>query len=248
MKKLALLIVFIVFIQVIPVSANSYTRNNFVAIMYHKLSENPSEWSPWCTSPQNFENDILYLKEKGYVFKTAGEIAQNPPDPNQKTAVLTFDDGYMSDYVYALPILEKHGACATFFVIGSRLNYSDYLTDDTLKLLSQSPRAEIGNHSYYLHLNAYLTIKRLHIKRTPNYVLNDFARNKSHLEKMIGRPVTSLSYPNGVYSANSDRLVHERGLGNITFSTGGEPYVFPTANIVGRRNRGHEDLITDIAK
>ncbi|MBR3941720.1 MAG: polysaccharide deacetylase family protein [Clostridia bacterium] len=249
MKKFTtcfMLLVLLLGICIVPINAQTYTKENLLILMYHKLSENPNEWSDWCTSPQNFENDVIYLKEKGYVFMTAGEIASNPPDPNQKTVVLTFDDGYMSDYVYALPILERHNARATFFVLGSRVNYYDYLTVDALKALSASPNAEIGNHSLYLHLNNRFTIRRLHNQATPLYSFKDFAKNKSYLESIIGKPVTSLSYPNGLYSATLEKMLRDRGITNITFSTGGELYAFPTTTIIGRRNRSHFDDITQI--
>ncbi len=231
-----------------PVSANPYNKSNLLVLMYHKLSENPNEWSDWCTSPQNFENDVIYLKERGYVFKTAGEVALNPPDPNQKTVILTFDDGYMSDYVYALPVLEKHGACATFFVLGSRLNCYEYMTTSALQALSSSPNAEIGNHSYCVHLNGTRTIRRMHNQRVPLYSYWDFSRNKTLLEQITGKPVTSLSYPNGLYSATLEQMLRGKGVANITFSTGVEPFQFPTTSIIGRRNRSHYDDITTIAK
>ena len=251
MKKITtwfMLFILLISLFVMPTGAQAYTRDNLLILMYHKLSENPNEWSDWCTSPQNFENDVIYLKERGYVFMTAGEIANNPPDPNQKTAVLTFDDGYMSDYVYALPILKRHNARATFFVLGSRVNYYDYLTTDALKALSASPNAEIGNHSMYLHLNHRFTIRRLHNQSTPLYSFRDFTKNKTYLESIIGKPVTSLSYPNGLYSATLEKMLREQGIANITFSTGLEPYTFPTSGIIGRLNRSHTVDITQIAK
>ena len=39
-----------------------------------------------------------------------------------KNIVITIDDGNLSQYVYAVPLLEKYGFNATIFVVTSRIN------------------------------------------------------------------------------------------------------------------------------
>lgn len=138
--------------------------NSALILMYHKLSENPAENGDFCIKPQEFEADIKLLCESGYTFLTASELAAAKKERgNRKIVVVTFDDGYESDYTYALPILEKYGAKATFFVFGGAIGKKEYMTKEQVKLLSASKCAEIGNHSFEIHSKSIAEVKKLYI-------------------------------------------------------------------------------------
>lgn len=64
-------------------------------------------------------------------------------DSNQKVVALTFDDGPSKYTKEILKILQDNEACATFFVIGNKVE----AYKDTMQLMVQNGN-EIGNHSY----------------------------------------------------------------------------------------------------
>ncbi len=130
---------------------NMTDSKNVKILMYHKLSENAAEWNDYCTSPKTFENDIIYFKNNGFEFMTADMLSQYKNNSNKKIAVITFDDGYMSDFSYALKILEKYDVCATFFITGSLIGTNEYMDKESLLKLSRSKNVQIGNHSFALH-------------------------------------------------------------------------------------------------
>lgn len=214
MKRMTLfLITFILICGNVSASAISFAgpiqkpqRN--ISLMYHRLSENPADWGAFCTSPAQFENDLKVLKQEGYIFCTASELAEfaRQGDFSRKRVAVTFDDGYASDYIYALPALERQQAKASFFIIGNRLDTPDYLSSEQLKLLAASPLAEIGNHSYALHDVPYTALRRMyHTSEATSDIWNDFSKNKKLLETITGRRIVSLSYPSGIYSDAVDR-------------------------------------------
>ena len=85
-------------------------------LMYHHVS--PADGS-LTTSPENFESQIAGLARCGYRALTAAEFAdflEGKPTP-AKSVLITFDDGYLDNWVYAHPILQKYSMHAVLFVI-----------------------------------------------------------------------------------------------------------------------------------
>ena len=76
-------------------------------------------------------------------------------------------------------------------------------------------------------------------------VVADFAKNTDYLEKITGKKITSLSYPNGLYSLKVNSEIIKSGI-KITFSTGNEKYIFESQTPVGRKNRAHSINIEDL--
>ncbi len=215
-------------------------------LMYHRFSEIPEDWSHYCTSPKTLENDIIYLKKNGYEFLTASELAtEYKPNSFKKVVLLTMDDGYDSDYLHVLPLLEKYQVKATIFVTGSFVGEEYYLTEEMLRKLAESPYVEIGNHSYQNHVNSYATLQNM-LDTHPEQLAQDYLKNKIFLERIIRRPVTSVSYPNGLYNKHLNHMVLMQN-NNITFSTDLQQFKYGEYGIVsGRINRPHEANIEDL--
>ena len=110
-------------------------------------------------TPQKFENDIVTLLCKGYTpisfidlinyVERGNSLPQNP-------IIITFDDGYLSNYEYAFPILKQYKAKACIFPIIryseenlSNLAHFNYL--QAREMLS-SGLIEIQPHTYDMHV------------------------------------------------------------------------------------------------
>ncbi len=91
-------------------------------VMLHSVSgfrpDRPATFPVWCP-PEMFEGYLAYLRRRGYTTITLrrlhDHVAEGAPLP-PKPIVLTFDDGYLDNWVYAVPLLEKYGFTATVFV------------------------------------------------------------------------------------------------------------------------------------
>jgi peptidoglycan/xylan/chitin deacetylase (PgdA/CDA1 family) len=90
-------------------------------LMYHSIAPVMKSWAYNYLSiaPEIFEDQISTLAGSGYSPVTLPELYayvsrkhRLPP----KALVLTFDDGYLDNWVYAFPILKKYGFRATVFV------------------------------------------------------------------------------------------------------------------------------------
>ena len=93
-----------------------------VAVLtYHSVSEHP-EWLPWADEiavhPETLSRHLDTLAAMGcMVMATRDYIAareSGAPLP-RRAAILHFDDGYLDNYVHAVPALVARGMPATFF-------------------------------------------------------------------------------------------------------------------------------------
>ncbi len=198
------------FSPLLPPRVTEKEENDVLILMYHMLSDSvPS--SAFIITPDEFEADIRWLKEAGYTFCKAKDLEREPKSPHEKRVAITFDDGYESDYTLALPILEKYEACATFFVVGSLVGTSGYMTEEQLFALAQSEAAQVGNHSYSYHGKSYEEVQLMYAE-APDVILKDFARNQAFLRVATNRNITACSFPYGVYNEKVVQELKKQGL------------------------------------
>ena len=90
-------------------------KKNIAVLMYHRIIDSNYNFWKLNVSPESFERHIKYISENYKVLKL-DEDWSDIVKADQKYIVITFDDGYVDNYRFALPILEKYHVPATFFV------------------------------------------------------------------------------------------------------------------------------------
>lgn len=86
---------------------------------YHSVSDDSAHpWSYLSLRTDVFEKQLCYLSKNGFKTFTITELyeANNKNGIPKKAVVLTFDDGYLDNWVYVYPLLKKYGMKATIFV------------------------------------------------------------------------------------------------------------------------------------
>lgn len=87
-------------------------------LMYHHVSPSPGMIT---VSPAHFEAQMAYLARAGYRTLGAAQLAAflaGEPVP-ARSVVLTFDDGYLDNWVHAHPVLQQYGFKALCFLVSS---------------------------------------------------------------------------------------------------------------------------------
>jgi len=91
-------------------------------LMFHRVLPEkeityPNAYSTFGTliSQEYFEIVLSLLTGNGFQFVTVSEITQH--SDTEKLVALTFDDGYADNFEFALPLLQKFKATATFFPV-----------------------------------------------------------------------------------------------------------------------------------
>lgn len=99
-------------------------------VMFHSVGLEDSNWSKrHLSEPVSlFQKKIKLLKKKGYEFFCWNQLydyMQNSTKRSSPAIMLTFDDGYLDNWVYVFPILKNLKAKATIFVNPEFINPSN---------------------------------------------------------------------------------------------------------------------------
>jgi peptidoglycan/xylan/chitin deacetylase (PgdA/CDA1 family) len=86
--------------------------------MYHHVNKGKDNFT---ISPDDFQVQMEYLARKNYQTLFLDELDGAFTKGKKPQAVITFDDGYLDNWVYAYPILKKYNLKATIFVVTSRI-------------------------------------------------------------------------------------------------------------------------------
>lgn len=115
-------------------------------------------------------------------------------DPNKPMVALTYDDGpYRPVTNQILDVLEKYGAKATFFVVGSRVStYSDCVKR------AYSLGCQIGNHTYN---------HKILTEATDSQILSEISSTNNAIERCIGKGASIVRAPGGSVSSRVRNLV-----------------------------------------
>lgn len=197
-------------------------------IMYHSLLQETKRQGKFVVSPNLFEGDLRYLKEKGYQeiqMKDLLNYVDAGVSLPQKPVMITFDDGYYNNYLYAYPLLQKYGAKAVISPIGyytdqfsqkdaDHANYS-HLTWGEIDEMVESGLVEIENHTYNLHSDkGRLGAKKLpgeSVLKYQSLLRADVGKMQGELMEHTGMAPSTFVYPYGVVSPESIPVLKSMG-------------------------------------
>ena len=80
-------------------------------IMYHSVMKSRKSLGKFVISPNEFESDLKYLKEKSYNTILMSDLiayTKGEKDLPENPIMLTFDDGYYNNYLYVFPLLKQY--------------------------------------------------------------------------------------------------------------------------------------------
>lgn len=154
----------------IPINKSFYLTFHGIGQPLHKISD---------------EEKIVWVDEK-----TFSQFCRFAAENNK--IKITFDDGNISDYKIAYPILQKHGLSGIFFILLGNIGKKEYLQKNHIMELS-SNNMKIGLHGRN-HVNWS--------KLNKNDLVDEIITAKKELENMIGKPVEEAACPYGQYNRN----------------------------------------------
>jgi peptidoglycan/xylan/chitin deacetylase (PgdA/CDA1 family) len=92
----------------------AFWRPALRVLCYHRV--HPSRRDRHTVTTAQLDAQLAYLARSGFGFIRARDLISGSALPG-RPLLLTFDDGYLDTLKHALPVLRRHGARATMFVV-----------------------------------------------------------------------------------------------------------------------------------
>lgn len=204
----------------LEIDENSYTKK-LAVLMYHHISDEKN--NDMIVTEEKFERDIKFLKENGYEAVSLKEVKayiDGKGDLPEKSIIITFDDGYLSNYEIAYPILKENNFKAQIFPVGILFGADKYKNTDIeiyphfsflqAKEMIDSNIIEIGSHTYDFHQSEEIegeTARYGAFKLEEEserefldlfYKDNDLFQNQ--MEIYLNKKAKNFAYPLGIYT------------------------------------------------
>lgn len=179
----------------------SLTGHHLAILLYHRVAPRSGHWSSYSSIiPSDFERQLAYLASNFHVIPLLelAHIIQNDLTFPKKAAVITFDDGYKDNYLFAYPLLKKYGLPATIFLTSGYIGRDqlfwwdkvNYLIEHTSMKTLDLPDLGIFSLSSTLQRRKVFTHIRDKLKTMP----------EAEKQKMIGylASETKIEVPPGI--------------------------------------------------
>lgn len=206
--------------------------------MYHHV--NPHKGDMVTVDPEVFEKQMEFLHNSGYRTLKADELAVFAKGDlvlEEKAVLVTFDDGWLDNYIYAFPVLKKYNINAVIFIVTDR-------TESASADSSQSP-SSVPDHEESKALIAHgkagqVVLKWEHVREMMESGLVEFySHTQSHrkcnslsedelaeelsiskkiMEERLEKQCPYLCWPYGKYNGTAVKVAKEAGY-SMLFTT-----------------------------
>lgn len=164
-----------------------------VVLCYHRIADKPDQQT--VLPAERFEAQLQWLAEQKYqvlplrdVVKAMAEGTALPA----KSVVITFDDGFLTDYKAAFPLLQKYNMPATVFVytnwVGKAVGAVKW---EQLEEMQASGLIDVESHTVN-HADLVKTARR-----GAEQLKKELADSKAAIEEHLKKPCTIIAYPYG---------------------------------------------------
>lgn len=198
-------------------------------LMYHGILKNSVKTGKFIVSCDEFESDLKYIKDNNYSTIVMQDLIdyvfEGKPLP-KKPIILTFDDGYVNNYLYAFPIIKKYECKMVLSPIGKQVDeYSAQPSDNAgyahatwnqLKEMKDSGLVELQNHSYNLHTTSKgrcgtKKIRRENLCDYKHVLSSDLNTMQAKFKEHLDYTPTTFVFPFGAVSNCSIDIIKELG-------------------------------------
>lgn len=193
-------------------------RNARLSILiYHRVLAEQDPIFPHEPTAASFDAQLSRLKATFNVLPLAEAVTRLKTGTlPARAACITFDDGYADNVTQALPILQKHGLHATFFIATSYLNGGRMFNDTVIEAVRHCRKDEIdlgmlglGRHKVGTPQDKHSAIDNI-LPRLKYLPVDQREANVAELARMV----SDISPPDDLMMSTAQlRALHAAGMG-----------------------------------
>ena len=186
-------------------NTNTAASQTVAILGYHKVGEPAANgWHTWnYVTAENFEKHLDYLRDNNWKVigvETFLKGLDKPETLPERSALITFDDGYKSNLQIALPILKKYQYEAVIFVATKYVDSYNAFDAD----IFYEPKEQICSWEELRELHIQGVSIQSHSVSHPRFSelneqqkLFELVESKKIIEEMLGNKVEFFSFPYG---------------------------------------------------
>lgn len=205
-------------------------------LMYHDINDEKEE-SGTVVHSDTFRRQMEILRDNAYSPVSPAQVidfVENGTPLPEKPVLITFDDGYESNYALAYPILREFGFPAVIFAVGFSFGATEFYKDtenrltphfggDAAREMVDSGLITLGSHTYDMH--AWAPFEKDPDASRENVLPRD-GENEEQYRKVMSEDIEKqhalfaenglpqpeiLAFPNGKFVPLTDEILRENG-------------------------------------
>ncbi|HEY5741538.1 MAG TPA: polysaccharide deacetylase family protein [Terrimicrobiaceae bacterium] len=189
-------------------------KSQVIVLCYHRFEDRPKD--SLAIKPADFEAQMQALKDSGIIVISMDDFLawrRGEKGIPEKAAIISIDDGYLSGYNVAWPILKKFGYPFTMFI------YTDYIKGGPKsggQSISWDQLAEMRDAEVDIegHTVSHSSLNARKGKTDEQYVAwlkSEIVGSKEMLEKNLGIQIKAFAYPYGLHNQTVRDVVKQAG-------------------------------------
>lgn len=173
-------------------------------LLYHAVGPASEPAGPYVMPVARFESHMRWIRRLGYRPISLDDFLRCQRQrrfPPAKSVVITLDDGYEDNYRNAYPVLRRHDAPATIFLVSKSIaRGNDWDAEGTLAgrpMMNWEQIEEMSANGILFGAHSQTHPKLTDID--PAEATAEITGSRADIEAKLGKPVTAFAYPYGLH-------------------------------------------------
>nr|WP_323017124.1 polysaccharide deacetylase family protein [Castellaniella sp.] len=192
------------------------------------------------TTPEHFEDQLRWFARRGYRSLSTAEFLHHLQQGGapRRSMLITFDDGYLDNWVYAAPLLRRYGMQATVFIVTGwvgqgpvrpQLTDGERLPDtpehrECERRIDQGRADEVilrwseilalreqGVMEFHSHTHTHTRWDQLDAAAKNTHMRAELTQSRGCLQQHLGEVSDQLCWPQGYFDEDYVRIAQETG-------------------------------------